>query len=673
MCSHLWQFQFQSYSIFFCYANCTSNKKFLHLTIIKEITGYIDYHFFVYWLLKALTSRFYAAIVLRSLLTSVLLLFIFCADTSAQWSNAHQKGKVLDSLRYVYTFRVDERANVKKYLEKEGAKDAELLAFLQVLEFSLKLGNVSQAEIDDFYTLVGVDFKRFPNVQARAYRSLGFYYFVGAKNYERAFDAYIKLEKLLKVYNEGVITDYSIYCGDIVTAYYRFKNYSAAIDIAKLGLLKATNKWDLYNTMGLCYRDVHKLDSALLFLHKGLQEAKDKKMPFIYQSISFGNIGNVHYLQKDYSRAKPLLQLDLDQAVKIDDKGLAAGAAIPLADILITEGKLQLADDLLNTAKNGIEATKQYDRLEFFYPVRSRFFERKGWLNKALLYKDSAILAVKRNDSVYNSLLVMKAQQRMDMERIAVEKNKLEAYKKLSETKMLALLAIFIIVVAFYLYVRKYKIRIAQDKEKIAQLNRIMELRQKLSADMHDDIGSTLSSISIYAHSLLMGPVTEDAKSVLEKIKVNAQNVQENISDIIWSVNPKMDNMEQVLARMRAFGADITEHAKINFNFNVSENIYQLVLDMEMRKNIYLIYKEVINNAVKYSNAAQITVNATAVQNVFILIIADDGCGFNIAKITMGNGLNNIVSRAKEIGGAIDITADEGRGTTVKFTKILYL
>lgn len=387
----------------------------------------------------------------------------------------------------------------------------------------------------------------------------------------------------------------------------------------------------------------------------------------IYQTIALGNIGYIYYLRKDYEKAKPLFKVDLNEALKNEDFGLAAGSSIPLSDILVKERAYAQASKLLDETRTYIAKSGQVERLEKFFPVKSRYYQALGDYSKALAFRDSTIKAIVRNDSIFNGLLVMRAQQRTDLERIADEATKLENYKRITETRIFALLALFIIAVVFYVVVRRYRNRIKADKKKIEELNRIMELRQGLSADMHDDIGSTLSSISLYTHSLLMKSADEDNRAVLEKIKANAQNIQENISDIIWSVNPKMDSMEQVVARMRAFGADITEYAGIKFEFDTDAKIITLPLTMEVRKNLYLIYKEAINNAVKYSNCKQINISLKSNrEGCFEMDIVDNGNGFELDKAHDGNGIANMRHRAKAIGATLHISTETQRGTRIR-------
>ncbi len=577
-------------------------------------------------------------------------------------TDPYLRGKAIDSIYNVYAFHAEFRARIEKDLLQQAKKnnDKELKALVEVLRFTLPMTENFRVEIEKF--------SEFPNIQAKAYEKVSFYFFNITFNYEKAFDAFIRLERLLEMHGPKIITDYANYCSRIGTAYYKFKNYKKTIDISKKGLEEADNRWDFYNTIGMCYKELNKMDSSFYYLKKAVDEVKRKDLPYIYRTISLGTIGSNYYVLKQYKKAKPLVEIDIEGALKWNDHGLAAGGEIILADILLSEGNLKSADILLKKARKHIQTSEQLNRLEKFFPIQSKYYHRIGQQELALAYSDSTISAINRNDSTFNSLLLMRVQQRNDLGKIAEEKTKLVNYQKLSQTRLLAVIIIFSLIIVVFALVRRYRNQIKQDKERIQELSQLLALRQRLSADMHDDIGSTLSSISLYTHSLLLQPQTDVQKSTLEKIKNSAQNVQESVSDIIWSVNPNMDVMEQVIARMRAFGADMTEHANIAFEFEVDDEVKKLHFDMVTRRNLYLVYKESINNAVKYSECNQITVKFTYLDSQFNMEIIDNGKGFDVEKKWSGNGLRNLQRRADEINAKLLITSSEPFGTTVSFT-----
>lgn len=593
---------------------------------------------------------------------------ICTVNCSAQlYKNEFEKGKMLDSFYTENLHRKDLRESVYASMQAEykRTRDNEILLY----EKFLKQVVVAKTDItvaDNMRLTVEDVYKDYPNTRARVYYFLGQKY-LHSQNFEKAFDMYFKVEELLEKYTYKTITAYSTYYQRIGEAYYQFRNYKKAINYILKGSenpLLEFDKWEFYNTVGLAYKELNLLDSSTYYFQKALAEIKDKKS--IHATVSLGNIGYNYYLKNDYTKAQPLLELDFKNALEYREFALAAGAAIPLADIFISRKEFNTADSLLKKARCFINVSTQVSRLEKYYPVMGNYYAANKNFELAALYKDSAIRAIRFNDSVFSNLYVMHAQQRNSLAKIAEEQERLAVYKKLTTARIIGIGSVLILCGIILFLVLKYRNRIKKDNQKIEELNRILAIRQKLSADMHDDIGSTLSSISIYTHSLLIQPQIDAQKKVLEKIRDNTQSVQQNMSDIIWSVNPDMDNAEHVFARMRSFGAGITESAGVGYVFNEDQQLHRFSLPMDIRKHLYFIYKEAINNAVKYSGCKTITVNIILVNdNILSINIKDDGKGFDINKKPSGNGLINMSRRAADINAALIINSGFGYGTEI--------
>jgi signal transduction histidine kinase len=136
----------------------------------------------------------------------------------------------------------------------------------------------------------------------------------------------------------------------------------------------------------------------------------------------------------------------------------------------------------------------------------------------------------------------------------------------------------------------------------------------------------------------------------------------EDMSDMVWSINPRNDSMQRVISRMREFATEIFEAAGIDYKF--SEKIKDdLTLDSDKRKNLYLIFKEAINNAAKYSNASTVEIDLHQQGQTLILKVKDNGQGFEEQNIVGGNGLHNQRERAKEINGQVVVNSKIDQGT----------
>ncbi len=217
---------------------------------------------------------------------------------------------------------------------------------------------------------------------------------------------------------------------------------------------------------------------------------------------------------------------------------------------------------------------------------------------------------------------------------------------------LLCTLAIGVVIYLFYRY-------------RLQQILYIQRIRNGISADMHDEIGGTLSSITFYSQALLMQLKQTEHQEVVQKIKENAQHVQDGLSDIVWSVKAGRDEINDVLARMLHFGSELAESRGIIFHFETDPQLKNLRLDMQTRKNFYLIFKEVVNNAAKHAECSTIHVDINPVANRVRMVIRDDGKGFDSLLATRGNGLTNMQQRAAQMKGQLTIQSAKGNGTVI--------
>jgi signal transduction histidine kinase len=155
---------------------------------------------------------------------------------------------------------------------------------------------------------------------------------------------------------------------------------------------------------------------------------------------------------------------------------------------------------------------------------------------------------------------------------------------------------------------------------------------------------------------------------VLDKMGENSRDMVNSMSDIVWAINPNNDDGNKLIQRMESYARDLCSMKNILLQFNADESIGTMNLPLEYRKNIYLIFKESLNNALKYSGAKQIQITLSRQQGKFSMNIEDNGAGFDIKTANNGNGLINIVERAKEIKGQSLIDSAVGKGTLVKFS-----
>jgi len=207
---------------------------------------------------------------------------------------------------------------------------------------------------------------------------------------------------------------------------------------------------------------------------------------------------------------------------------------------------------------------------------------------------------------------------------------------------------------------------------RLRQLMKVQSIQNRIARDLHDEIGSTLSSISLSStiiQNQLKGSHPE-ADKMLRQVSTNTDQMMEALSDIVWAINTRNDRFDNIVNRMRALAIEILEPSNISIQFTVGEDIRDIQLDMQQRKNLYLIFKEAINNIAKYSGCNKVVINIIRqAGKTIVMHIQDNGKGFDVSglsgdeKSLSGNGIRNMKKRADELGGSLAIESAPGAGT----------
>mgnify|MGYP003823615375 CR=1 FL=1 len=233
------------------------------------------------------------------------------------------------------------------------------------------------------------------------------------------------------------------------------------------------------------------------------------------------------------------------------------------------------------------------------------------------------------------------------------------------------LYGLFLLTLVFYAQ-RFQKGRIVRvEQEKARHKQAILNERLRISQDLHDEIGATLSGISMYSHIAKEQIKSQSRDVVLTSLSImqeSAGDMVNKLNDIVWLLNPDKAQLLQLLEKLEEYAGKMTNAKNIQVVTDIPAEISVLELPIEARRNLYLIFKEAINNAVKYSQATTLSILVKALDHTVEFELKDNGIGFDREHVGRGNGLNNMQSRANEIGATLHLDTSPGRGTRLFLT-----
>jgi len=517
----------------------------------------------------------------------------------------------------------------------------------------------------------------------------------------------------------------------IGVAYYKESNYTKALDFYFKGLQIVGEVKDddllclLYNNIGLVYEDIGNLSKALNYFKQSLKIAEmTDDQSNLYRA--YINLGNTYDKLKNYPDALSYYRKALDMANTSQDEMKKAQvqnnigeiyaeiSLLPTDSINIVKKYLPFLESgntksiLLDSSISnhvrslvicnalGIDEGKMYTLKSIgeAYVYKSKFdtaisyFENAAEiatrvkdigilmdiskdLSYAYLQKKDYKNALKWNeqyhenkDAIFNQTNeqeIGRLEQKFESEKEIAILNKNSQLqnaeiKRQKLTKYYFFAGSLAMLVVLLLFYKNYRTK---------QLLKLQTLRNRIASDLHDDIGSTLTSISIFSE--LAKAESKEVLPLLENIGESSRKMLESMADIVWTINPENDNFEKIIWRMRSFAYELLRAKNIEFEFTADESVAQLKLPMEVRKNLYLIFKEAINNMAKYSGADSAFLSINGTKNHLSMLIRDNGKGFDVNQASEGNGLKNMKKRAEEIGAQLLIESGTGLGTTIQF------
>jgi signal transduction histidine kinase len=215
----------------------------------------------------------------------------------------------------------------------------------------------------------------------------------------------------------------------------------------------------------------------------------------------------------------------------------------------------------------------------------------------------------------------------------------------------------------------KLDVKKKEFENQIAIIKAQQEERNRISADMHDDLGAGMTTIRLYSE-LAKSRIGDTPIPEIEKISSSANELLNKMNAIIWSMSSSNDSLGNMIAYIRSYSLEYFENTGINCKITIPENLPNIVVSGEIRRNVFLVVKEALNNVLKHSDAKEVTIILKRVSDGLQLTIQDNGIGINFEKLRQfGNGLKNMKKRMSDIN--IDFSIENNNGTLITLHRVI--
>jgi two-component system, NarL family, sensor histidine kinase UhpB len=417
------------------------------------------------------------------------------------------------------------------------------------------------------------------------------------------------------------------------------------------------------NQLGNLYDVWHKIDSAIIHYKRGLGNARKADYPLL-QTDPLVNLGRMYTQKKQYAEAERYLKENDKLCRKLESPTALHTSCVSLGEFYIEQKKYGLAEKYYLEALKLAEKTESMEDIEIanralavLYETTHQFDKAFQFLSKAEMAHDS-VITLKNHEKTEELLTKYETEKKEQQIKLLDKENQIANFQR-NAFMVGGLLTLLLAGITIVFLGNRSKLKNLEEKQK---------LRNKIAADLHDEVGSTLSSISMMstiAQKNIQQNQWEKTETIVNKINRDSRQTLDAMDDIIWSVNPGNDSLRLVLLRLKEYANPLLEVQEVECRFNIQTDAENEVMGMIPRRNLYMIAKEAINNAAKYAQASKVVVEIKKQANELVLNIEDNGKGFDIEAPSSRNGLKNMEKRAKEINGKLKITSELQKGTTV--------
>lgn len=421
-----------------------------------------------------------------------------------------------------------------------------------------------------------------------------------------------------------------------------------------------------HNLLGNIYDDLGRLKEALKNYQLALSLAR--KADFLRgQTDYLANIGRMYQQLKQPKEAIRYIEQSLQLAQRLEALTSVAVAKSNLAAVYREIDQPERAEAYLKEALEIAKKQNDAGSIATYQQDLSDLYAENNSFKKAY---QSLLQSTALSDSTQKGATEQQLQELIAKYEAKTKEQQIRLLQQDAKLKDQALLQnrLWLIGGGLALLLALVSIVFVINRAKYRRLQEALQLRNKIAADLHDEIGSTLSSISLMSgltQKQLATNQPQKAEQMVSKISADARQMLESMDDIVWTINPRNDSMQHLFTRLREYAKPLAESKDIAFDFVIDNEVESLSLPLQVRQNVYLVVKEALNNAFKYSQASKIKVEFSGQSGNWRASVLDNGVGFDVESVNSRNGLKNMKKRAEEIGGTLVIESVLQKGSAV--------
>ncbi len=430
---------------------------------------------------------------------------------------------------------------------------------------------------------------------------------------------------------------------------------------------------NIYNSLGVAFNSLGKPDSAIMYYEKSL--ALKQKSGNIYSiMITRNNLCILIDYKKNPEKCEECLLKLLTDQLKVND---TKGIALTFLNLSVQYNY----HNQCNKAISYLDSTGYYLSFSDDIFLKQRYFDLYagtlydcGKYKLAYIYNDSlsqlndSIFAFQKQKELFELNTKYQTQKKVESIKMLETENANTLLKVKNQRWQILFLIFFIVTITgggtlLFFYVKQ-----KQKKQRELALIKMRENeRVRIARDMHDEIGSGLTRISLISEQVKLADKSKNKANNgnISKIINQSRQLSKNLKEIIWAIDPANDQFSELLFFLRDYIYEFSSNTSIDCEINFPDEAMDFEVSSEVRRNLFLSLKEILNNITKYADADTVIVSFRIENNLGFLYIEDNGQGFDPNLVNKGIGLESIKSRAEKLGGKFKIESKLGTGTSI--------